>query len=493
MQMEAKDAHRAFLHSLIDFQSLYEQAPCGYLSFSAEGEVFKVNGTLLSWLGYTSEELVDRLSFTDLISRGGRIYYEMFYFPLLQMQSAVNEISFDFIRRDGSRFPALVNSNVVRSEAGELLVVNATVFDITDRKKYEHELLLAKNQADAERNYFEVLSDFLPEMIWTAGADGTPNYSNKRFLNFFSISSIIGELPKIMSRVFERDRHVLLGSWIRALRSGEDFQTQVRLTDSHGEEQWYLIRAVGLREGGQKVSKWMGSCTNINEHVTAIEKLDEFISIASHELRTPITTLKASLQLMGRFKEQIAEIKMLPKLIEQASSSTEKIGSLVTDLLNAGNIKEGQMQLQKTTVDVGRLLQGTCPHVSGVQGHHNLLVKCPKGLEIFADELRIDQVLVNFVNNAIKYAPSSKDILLIAEQLHGSVKISVRDTGPGISPEKLPRIFERYYRIERSGQGYSGLGLGLYICAEIVRRHGGEIGVDSEVGEGTSFWFTLPN
>jgi PAS domain S-box-containing protein len=491
--MEGKDARRKLLHSLIDIQSLYELAPCGYLSFSAEGEIFKANATLLSWLGYSSEQVVDRLSFTDLISPGGRIYYEMFYFPLLQLQSAVNEISFDFVRSDGLRFPALVNSNAIRSEQGELLAVIATVHDITDRKKYEQELLLTKNAADAERSRFKFLSDFLPEMIWTADGDGLPNYFNKRFLNFFSASSSGSELPQILSRVLERDRHTLLRGWITTLRSGDDFQAQVRLLDGLGDSQWYLIRAVGLREGNGKVSKWIGSCTNINEHMTAIEKLDEFISIASHELRTPITTLKASLQLMERFKEQIADIRMLPKLIEQASRSAEKIGSLVTDLLNAGNIKEGQMQLQKKMVDVIELLKSTCPHVTSIPGGYNLVFDCPKGLEVFADELRIDQVLVNFVNNAIKYASGSKDIFLSAQQLEGAVKISVRDTGPGISAEKLPRIFERYYRVERSGPGYSGLGLGLYICAEIVRRHGGEIGVDSIVGEGTSFWFTLPD
>jgi PAS domain S-box-containing protein len=489
--MEEKKDQSQFLHSLIDIQSLYEQAPCGYLSFSAAGKVFKANATLLGWLNYTPSELVDVLSFTDLISTGGRIYYEMFYFPLLQLQSAVNEISFDFIRRDGSRFPALVNSNVVRSKSGELLVVNATVYDITDRKKYEHDLLLAKNTAEAERSRFEFLSDFLPEMIWTAGADGRPNYFNKRFLNFFELSGDLEQLAHVMSRVFNRDRRILLGSWMRALRSGQDFQTQVRLVDSAGDAQWYLIRAVGLREADGIVSKWMGSCTNINQHVTAIEKLDEFISIASHELRTPVTTLKASLQLMERFKGELSGFKGLPRLIEQSSRSAERISSLVAELLNAGNITDGQMALQKTMVDVANLLKGTSPHIVSSEGCF-LTVECPAGLTVFADELRLDQVLVNFVNNAIKYAPGSGEILLSAEQLKGAVKISVRDSGSGIPADKLPRIFERYYRIEKSSSGYTGLGLGLYICAEIIRRHGGQIGVDSVVGRGTSLWFTLP-
>jgi PAS domain S-box-containing protein len=472
---------------------LYEHAPCGYFSFIPNGQIIKVNRTLLQWLGYEQVELVYRITFTDLISRGGKIYYEMFYFPLLQLQSAVNEINFDFIRKDGSRFPALINSKVIRSESGELLAVNATVYNITDRKKYERELLDAKKTADAERSRFESLSDFIPEMVWTAGPDGTLNYVNKRFLNFFNLGVGEIDLPAVIARIHRKDRHGLMKNWIKTIRSDFEFKSQIRFQDAVGAFQWYMVRAVALLDEEGNVSKWMGSCTDINEHVTAIEKLDEFISVASHELKTPVTTLKASLQLMNKFKDTGAAFKILPKLIDQSSRSAEKISSLIADLLNTGNLKEGQMQLQKTRFKVWQLLNDTCPHVSS-EGSYQLLINADPDLEIIGDEHRIDQILVNFVNNAIKYAPNSKQIFLTAEPVAGAaIKISVRDTGPGIAAEKLPYVFERYYRIDNSGHNYSGLGLGLYICAEIIRKHGGKIGVDSEPGSGTTFWFTLPS
>ena len=125
-------------------------------------------------------------------------------------------------------------------------------------------------------------------------------------------------------------------------------------------------------------------------------------------------------------------------------------------------------------------------------GKHNLVFGGDRDLEIHADEHRIDQVVVNFVNNAVKYAPDSKDICLNVEKIGNMAKISVKDTGPGIAPDKIPHLFSRYYRADYSGSQYSGLGLGLYISAEIVKRHGGEIGVDSELGKGSTFWFKLP-
>jgi PAS domain S-box-containing protein len=484
--------HKAFLDSLVDPASLYENAPCGYFSFTPTGQVIKINKTLLDWLGYDREQIVYTLNFTDLISRGGKIYYEMFYFPLLQLQSAVNEINFDFIRKDGSRFPALVNSMVIRSEDAELLAINATIYDITDRKRYEAELLESKKLADAERIRFEFLSDFIPDMIWTASAEGKLNYVNKRFRDFFELPATAIDISNIFHKVHSKDRYRLLSSWVKAIRSGLDYQSEVRLLDGMGDFQWYLVRAVAFKSDNGKIIKWMGASTNINTHVTAIEKLDEFISVASHELKTPITALLASLQVMQKFKDSESGMKIMPRLIEQSHRSALKINELISDLLNTGNLKEGQMVLNVAQVNVAELLHATCPHVAS-EGVFELVVICDPGLVVIADENRIDQVLVNFVNNAVKYAPGSKRIFLTAEVTDGNlVKISVRDTGPGIAAERVPYVFDRYYRVSNAGHQYSGLGLGLYICAEIVRRHDGKIGVNSKLGEGSEFWFTLP-
>ncbi|WP_244214344.1 sensor histidine kinase [Pedobacter jejuensis] len=100
--------------------------------------------------------------------------------------------------------------------------------------------------------------------------------------------------------------------------------------------------------------------------------------------------------------------------------------------------------------------------------------------------------MVNFVNNAVKYAPGNKEIKVKIEKIGNTAKVSVSDGGPGIAPEKIPYLFDRYYRVDSSGSQYSGLGLGLYICAEIIKKHNGHIGVDSELGGGSTFWFVIP-
>jgi len=220
-----------------------------------------------------------------------------------------------------------------------------------------------------------------------------------------------------------------------------------------------------------------------------LKKKDDFMSIASHELKTPITSLKASLQLLKRMKDNPSQ--MLPTLIEQANKSMEKVTTLIENLLNTNKLNEGQLHLNKTSFTIAQMVADCCQHVR-IAGIYTIITDGDKELKIYADADRIDQVVINFVNNAIKYAPGAKEIHIKIEKISNMAKVSISDKGPGIPPEKLPYLFDRYYRVDSSGMQYSGLGLGLYISAEIIKRHNGKIGVDSELGKGSTFWFTLP-
>jgi len=123
---------------------------------------------------------------------------------------------------------------------------------------------------------------------------------------------------------------------------------------------------------------------------------------------------------------------------------------------------------------------------------HQFILEGELDICVHADEQQIEQVMANLIGNTVKYAPGSPEIIIKAERMVDAVKISVGDKGPGVPPEKLHYLFDRYYRADYSGIQYSGLGLGLYISSEIIKKHGGEIGVDSEPGKGSTFWFTLP-
>lgn len=235
-----------------------------------------------------------------------------------------------------------------------------------------------------------------------------------------------------------------------------------------------------------------GVCTFMD--VTARRKLmkekDNFISIASHELKTPITSLMASLQLMEKIKGNLSS-PMFPKLIEQANKSMDKLNGLVANLLNVNNIQQGQLSLHKTTFTIAEMLDECFNHLR-LASAYQVIITGDREQRLYADEHRIQQVVVNLVNNAVKYAPESKTIEINISRQDDLARIAVSDQGQGVSADKIPHLFDRYYRADYKGLHYSGLGLGLYIGADIIRKHGGEIGVESTSGQGATFWFTIP-
>jgi two-component system CheB/CheR fusion protein len=276
---------------------------------------------------------------------------------------------------------------------------------------------------------------------------------------------------------------------LAAIRPGQSFDFQGRVKTPDGVIKWLNFQGRAEQTGDERGARVLGTLYDITRDKLTERQKDDFISIASHELKTPITALKGSLQVLEREKAALGP-KLLA-LVEQANKSMNRVNLLVDDLLNASRLGEGELQLRKTRFNLSSAIDECCLHVT-TAGVFNIIIEGAKNVEIEADSERIQRVIVNFVNNAVKYAPRSKDIVIRVERSDKTVKVLVTDRGAGINQDQLPHLFDRYYRADSNGGQYSGLGLGLYISAEIIRRHDGEIGADSEEGSGSTFWFTLP-
>lgn len=235
----------------------------------------------------------------------------------------------------------------------------------------------------------------------------------------------------------------------------------------------------------------------IFEDITEQHKLrqqkEEFISVASHELKTPITSLLAVLQLMNRLMSTEPELNpKLSLLAQNAETYSIKLRKLVADLLSSTKLEQGQLAINKSRFLLADLIQNCCQDTRQ-SGKYSIVKTGDLTLEVFADPDKIDQVLINLINNAVKYAPESEEITVHMERLKGQIKVSVKDQGAGIPAAELPNLFKRYYRVDEKDNQTSGLGLGLYISAEIIKRHGGKIGAKSKMGSGSAFWFTIPD
>jgi len=233
---------------------------------------------------------------------------------------------------------------------------------------------------------------------------------------------------------------------------------------------------------------------DVTEQFILRQQKDEFISVASHELKTPVTTLKTNIQLLQRLVKPGAVIdQKITRLMQGAVNGAGRLTMLIDDLLSTTRLEHGEVSLNKGWFEIGPLLELCCDHVA-LQGNYELIYAGDPSLRLYGDQFKIEQVIVNLVNNAIKYAPTSHTIYVKAETLDGMTRITVSDQGKGIAKKDQHNLFDRYYRVKEAQIiNISGLGLGLYICAEIIKRHGGQIGVDSSEGKGANFWFTLPN
>lgn len=269
------------------------------------------------------------------------------------------------------------------------------------------------------------------------------------------------------------------------------YDQEIAVQPPEGERLYISINAAPIFDEDGQLTGGIGTFMDVTKRRKLMTQKDDFISVASHELKTPVTTLKATLQLITKYQDG-QKPELLKKLIGQANKGTEKLNSLITDLLDTNRITEGQLKINKTEFRLAEMLGECCQHIRNVSTHQ-VILKGDMQILVYADEQQIEQVVVNFVNNAVKYAPDSKEIIVELSRIDHGARISVTDKGPGIPPEKLPHVFDRYYRVDHSGIQFSGLGLGLYISAEIIKKHGGQIGVDSLLGSGSTFWFTIPD
>ncbi|HEU0027458.1 MAG TPA: ATP-binding protein [Ktedonobacterales bacterium] len=244
----------------------------------------------------------------------------------------------------------------------------------------------------------------------------------------------------------------------------------------------------------------------------ANQRMDEFLSVAGHELKTPITTARVNLQLierrMRRLNGELARldesasaqitpiIEPFRELIQRADSATRRQSRLVEDLLDVSRLQSGQLDLQIETCDLVALVRDCVEDQRLTWPERLISATLPEGTApVAADPDRITQVIANFLTNALKYSPGDAPVSVTLTREDGTARVSVTDHGPGIAEAAQAHLWDRFYRAPgvevRNGSGV-GLGLGLYICHEIIERHGGEIGVESQPGDGSVFWFTLP-
>jgi len=344
----------------------------------------------------------------------------------------------------------------------------------------------------ASREHFKFLANNIPQMIWTNMPDGTLNFNNQQWYDYTGIN-----IDKLAAFNWEMVIHAddvaeTVQRYKTALRTGDIYEMENRYKrNTDGTYRWHLNRGIPLRNETGEIILWVGTATDIEDQKRAMEKKDEFIGIASHELKTPLTSLKGYLQIMGSYKDATVPhpIKLF---INKATEAVNKLQYLVNDLLDVSKINAGKLEYQMNPVNIESLLNTCIDNSRHIYPNYRFESKNLESVSVRGNAERLEQVLMNFVSNSVKYSQNNRHIIIEAQTVYNYVRISVTDFGIGLTDAQKEKIFERFYRVEDKKFLASGLGMGLFICSEIIKAHNGNIGVISEFGKGSTFYFDLP-
>jgi PAS domain S-box-containing protein len=375
-----------------------------------------------------------------------------------------------------------------------------------EQERARLELQGLRREQHAARRYRDLVDGIQNGIVWAADAESM-------CLTFASpqIQSILGYPPEecvgspgwLLAIQHEEDRELVSGKLAAAVRTGEDTRFEHRVLRADGATRWFHsgVRVSPLEDGpGHELRGLSIDVTHLKEAEQAAREAtrlrDEFLSIASHELKTPLTPLKLQFQLMRRMRSGARRpdefMQWLDKAIDKSDRQLDRLAKLVDELLDVTRITSGKMQLRPEEVDLAELIR----EVAG--RHQQDLARASCAFEFTCrdpvsgtwDRMRIEQVFTNLLTNAIRYG-AGQPIQVQLSREEGFAYLSVRDHGIGIRPEDQARIFERFERAV-SANSFGGLGLGLYIVRQILLTHDGTIDVESEPGKGACFRVKLP-
>jgi PAS domain S-box-containing protein len=491
--IERQRMERALSESEMRYRRIVETSSEGIWQLDEENQTVFVNPRMAEMLGYSVEEMVEKNLLDFLLeTKQGEVQYR-----LEQLQDLILQpYDVQFYRKDGSILWGMVSTRQIRDESGQCLGYLKMVTDISDRKQSEAIL------KEFNRRWRSVL-DNIQMIVVQLDRRGVVQYINPFFLKTYQL-----ELEEVISQNW-------LDKFVPArLRPTIDKVFEEVLYHAHS----YYENPILIKPNEERIIGWrncslkddLGQVSGIiaiGEDITErhyLEKMkSEFISIVSHELKTPLTTIQASLSLLdGKFIDPSS--KEGEETISIATEAVDRLARLVDDILDLERLRSGKLTMLKTNCNTQNIIEGAIAQTKELVNQTEIDIKVPReSFSCFADSDRLIQVLTNLISNAIKFSPHQSMIELSVEPKNPDpnqeidakpyLLFAIRDRGRGIPAQNLQSIFERFQQVDASdSREKGGTGLGLAICQDIVEQHGGKIWAESVLGQGTTFFFTIP-
>lgn len=488
-------------------EELYEMAPCGYLTTAIDTRIIKVNRTLTEWLGYDHNEMTGGKRFVDLLTAGGRIFYETHFNLLLRMQSSVDEIAVDMICKDGRVLPVLVNARQKRSADGEPVLNRFTIFNASERRMYERELVTAR---DLLRTTLASIGDG----VVTTDGEGRITFMNPvaaAICGWKEEAALGMPIEQVLILVRE-DTDERIENWVtQTLRTGTSMgekshtvliaQSGTRFSvddsaslirDADGDILGAVLVFRDISERRRTEQELADSHRKLEVLAAELrrsnEDLSQFAYVASHDLRSPLKTVLQFAQLLERrYSEQLGDGK---QLLDYITASAKGMATLIEDLLGYATVSVNAADAQ-TEINVQEQLETAMANLEATIAQSGASVTYDALPSLRVNGTNLIQIFQNLIGNAIHYRRDARpQIHISAQELTGEWLFSCKDNGIGVAPEYQSQIFEPFKRLH--GADRPGSGIGLAVCKKIVERYQGRIWLESQPDEGSTFFFTFP-
>ncbi len=484
------------------FRDLFENTSDLIHYVNASGEIELVNPVWLKTLGYSLEEAKGK-SIYEFIAEDETSVYKDYRDQCIKKPNQEN-LQISFRKRDGSSVIAEGHIRPFFAE-GQLLHTRGVFRNITlkkEQEKAEQEHLLKftqfiENAPDAVIiiNQHQLITE------WNAKATEIFGYSRLEVI-YQNLSTLIIPIPyreahyKGMKHFLATGEGPVLNRTIEVpamAKDGREFPISLSISSVKVNEEWFFIAFISdISERKSNEQILLQKERELEKTKADDNRNKEFLTIASHELKTPLTSIKAYIQLALRGIDN-QPLEHTTNFLKKAEHFSDKLAKLILNLLDVSKIQAGKLTIEKQPVEIKSFLRDIVSASQLLYPTHKIFFTASTDATLEIDQSRIEQVIVNLINNAVKYSPKATEVDVNLEKHNNLIYISVKDFGDGIHSKNQSKVFDKFYRIdELSKKDTQGLGIGLYVSAEIVNQHGGKIWVENNEDKGATFFVILP-
>jgi two-component system sensor histidine kinase VicK len=373
----------------------------------------------------------------------------------------------------------------LKDESGNIYGVMNTAADVTD-------VVTAKDLIEESEERFRTMAEDTDMLIALADENSNGVYFNKAWerLTGKSMTELLNN--GWAELVHPEDRVKWIDTYSTAFKNKASLSGEFRIRSKDGDYRWLYAKIPARYRSDGTFIGYISSCTDITELKEDELRKNDFIGMVSHELKTPLTSITGLIQITNA-KLKNSEDVFLKNAMEKAGVQLKKMANMINGFLNMSRLESGKIMIDKQRFNLDDLLRETISEMQLVVSSHLIHFQPCDPVEVDADRDKIGSVVTNLLSNAVKYSPNSNSIEVKCHIEGDMAQVSVRDEGIGLNQQDTDKIFDRYHRIVTDHtKNISGFGIGLYLSAEIIERHKGRIWVESQIGTGSTFYFSLP-